>query len=77
MAYKLKNKCDKFIVEYPPFTAEKQIKLIKFLMENYSWCLNVINVNNFENSLAASLNNLWNSLTSEEKQQIKEILNEK
>ena len=59
---------------YPPFTTEKQIELIKFLMEDYSWYLDVIDTDNFENSLAASLNDLWSSLKEEEKQQIKEIL---
>ena len=58
----------------PPFTAEKQIELIKFLMGDYSWYLDVIDTNNFENSLAASFNDLWQGLTAEEKQQIKEVL---
>lgn len=59
---------------YPPFTAEKQIELIKFLMGDYSSYLNIIDTNNFENSLASYINYLWLGLSEEEKQQIKEIL---
>lgn len=59
---------------HKPFTVEKQLELIKFLMEDYSWYLDVIDTDNFENSLAASLNDLWHSLTKEEKQQVKGIL---
>lgn len=56
------------------FTAEKQLGLIKFLIKDYNYYLDVIDVNNFESSLAASLNDLWQDLTEEERKQIKEIL---
>lgn len=75
--------------EYPPFTAEKQIELIKWLIRydaiyiNYN--NNKYNFNtlyyygeykkDFEEALASVINNeLWQDLTEEEKQQIKEIL---
>jgi len=92
------NKCEK----YPPFTAEKQLSLIKWLM-NYpmldeislffnepskTFNLRVYSLpeigdfrstytetqNNFEDMLCGLINNLWQDLTEEEKQQIKEIL---
>lgn len=64
-------------LKYPPFTAEKQIELIKFLVEN-SWC-NYLDwlvrcCESFEESLATLINNLWQDLTEEEKEQIKEVL---
>lgn len=88
--------------KYPPFTAEKQINLIKWLgklagkleiSSNYNdtqyllyFYLNrktrdeiLPNIltgrsENFEESLAGLINNLWQDLTEEEKQQVKEIL---
>ena len=92
------NKCDKFIIDYPPFTAEKQLKLIKWLAinkedfgihyrdydEEYCWVcgcefeVEVYRIFNedetFEESLAGLMNRLWECLSEEEKQQIKEIL---
>lgn len=60
--------------ELPPFTAEKQLELIKFLIKNYNYYLEVIDTNNFENSLGESLNDLWQDLTEEEKAEILKIL---
>jgi hypothetical protein len=82
---------------YPPFTAEKQIELIKWLSEHYlleirrikdtheyyigfnGYKKRVWNATiNFENTLAKLINNFWQELTEEEKQQVKGILsNEK
>ena len=83
---------------YPPFTAEKQIELIKWLAinkedfgihyrnydEEYHWvCGCEFNVEDylrfdedrtFEESLAGLINNIWQDLTEEEKQQVKGIL---
>lgn len=95
-------KADKSIKEYPPFTAEKQLELIKWLSKlagkleissNYNdtqyllyFYLNrktrdeiLPNMStgrseNFEESLAGLINSLWQDLTSEEKQQVKGIL---
>lgn len=82
--------------DYPPFTAEKQIELIKFItslgvceIENWNdkgfhfaikreriyptMFLSLSNIN-LQETLADVINNLWQDLTEEEKQQIKEIL---
>jgi hypothetical protein len=79
--------------DYPPFTAEKQIELIKWLSEHYlleirrikdtheyyigfnGYKKRVWNATiNFENTLAKLINNFWQELTEEEKQQVKGIL---
>ena len=51
------------IYTQPPFTAEKQLELIKWL-----------GAEDFENALAGLINSLWQDLTEEEKQQVKGIL---
>ena len=75
--------------KYPPFTAEKQIELIKWLVHNTKQ-IHITDVNNgefffsaltyesymkvdFDEALASFINNLWQDLT-EERTQIKEIL---
>lgn len=89
---------------YPPFTAEKQIELIKTIetkcdfvdciqivyrpMEDL-WKISIIPVlemafeemhlyfgcdKDFSTALAMAINNLWQDLTEEEKQQVKGIL---
>ena len=84
------NKCDKFVVEYPPFTAEKQIKLIKWLAikdcmfkvtyeREFLWCSQLewqssFCYESFEESLANLINTLWQDLTEEDRRQIKEML---
>lgn len=60
-------------VEYPQidFTAEKQLELIKWIACNkINECKNI----DFGEVLAELINSFWQSLTEEEKQQIKEIL---
>lgn len=76
---------------YPSFTAEKQLKLIKWYVRRepkveigYSsvcgyWVETPTDTryyfgDQFDNALASLINNLWQDLTEEEKQQIKEIL---
>ena len=75
---------------YPPFTAGKQIELIKWLILNYSTEIIKGRYTNYFMSTGRSykasgnddliicmanlINNLWQDLTEEEKQQIKEIL---
>ncbi|MBO5928379.1 MAG: hypothetical protein J6Q32_05980 [Clostridia bacterium] len=83
---------------YPPFTAEKQLELIKWLCTEDDDFISIIAIDygrwkinynfedlkseevkgrsdlNFENALANLINNLWQSLTEEEKQQVKGIL---
>lgn len=78
---------DEQIINYPPFTAEKQIELIKWLSSKYGiyivdkysigfgTCIGDFCIKeNFEEALAESINSLWQNLTSEEKQQVKGIL---
>lgn len=79
--------------KYPPFTAEKQLELIKWLTKNDKFhCLEIeffikekdykistyqkaSNFNeDFTETLASLINNLWQDLTEEEKQQVKGIL---
>lgn len=79
--------------EYPPFTAEKQIEIIKFLIGKYASFGRSKNYEQkdlymvyyecryfpkqylpFEEALAESVNYLWQDLTDDQKQQIKEIL---
>ena len=74
---------------YPDFTAEKQLELIKWLGEwDYTvridfdeneWGIATENhsgyfQDNLSDALASIINNLWQGLTKQEQQQIKEIL---
>ena len=83
---------------YPPFTAEKQIGIIKWLgeldmleimrttREDKAWIINseygmsgnvykhTSRMKFFDETLARLINSLWQSLTEEEKQQVKGIL---
>lgn len=79
------------IEEYPPFTAEKQLKLLKEITKLYSITVShsidayyikarskngsKFRVNHyFDEGLASLINALWQDLTEQEQQQIKEIL---
>lgn len=89
-------RCPDNVAVYPPFTAEKQIELIKFItslsvceIENWSdkgfhfaikregiyptMFLSLSNIN-LQETLADVINNLWQYLSPEEKQQVKGIL---
>ena len=84
--------CDKVKISYPPFTAEKQIELIKWAARTgepkveigYSsvygyWVENYTDTRyyfgeQFDSALASLINSIWQDLTEEEKQQIKDIL---
>ena len=91
-----KKECHK---ELLPFTAEKQLELIKWLGHRRRLDISIHNIkgctiydisndydcivdehkfmfdsNTFEDALAGLINQVWHSLTPEEKQQIKEIL---
>ena len=73
---------------YPPFTAEKQLELIKWLalrdtFDMMAWQNGECHIehdkynaneNSLENCLARLFNDLWQDLTEEERKQIKEIL---
>ena len=74
---------------YPPFTAEKQIELIKWLADRplsliigrrrSKYYFGNSNFSSkadvFEEALAGRINDLWYFITEEEKQQVKGILN--
>ena len=59
---------------YPPFTAEKELKLIKWFMHSGHFCPIRFYVPWLVDDIASYINFLWQSLTEEEKQQVKGIL---
>ena len=67
------------VEEYPPFTAEKQLKLIVFFVrkgfkvsfDNYT---RDFSLEGIQKSIAMAINGKWQDLTSEEKEQIRNIL---
>lgn len=77
---------------YPPFTAEKQILLIQWLLDKtdlylhrhktdftYSIASGNFAVNkykDFKESIAEFINDIWKVLTDQEKEEIRRILNE-
>lgn len=86
------TKCEPF---YPPFTAKKQIELIKWLGKSkngfgvfndgteglschcdfhWEWFRKDFYAEDFDNALAGLINNLWQDLTEEEKEDISGIL---
>lgn len=64
--------------KYPSFTAEKLIKLEMFLINKGDFDIKKgsvdITFESFTSCIAGLINNLWQDLTEEEKEQIKEIL---
>ena len=85
------NTCTQYgIKHHPPFTAEKQIELIKWLAETGDVCRIDATVKNkwfvenevtygkcfakFEEALANVINIIWEYMPDEEKQQVKGIL---
>ena len=72
---------------YPPFTAEKQLEITKFLLKKavyydvkddkywfyYEECESA-GYKPFDEAVAHFINKLWQDLTEEERKQIKEIL---
>lgn len=61
-------------IKYPPFTAEKQLELIKWFMHSEHFSPVRFNAQWVVDDIASYINFLWQVLTPEEKQQIKEIL---
>lgn len=80
---------------YPDFTAEKQLELIKFCFDKYGRfdkvrglkerCIiyyrfdkdgytEFVNCETWEEAIAGLINNLWQSLTDQEKDEIRRIL---
>lgn len=76
-----KGKCNNR-KDYPPFTAEKQLRLIEWFI-SYSWWLNLKSLDkkldfslDFDEKLAKLVNRLWESFSYQEKEEIRGILNE-
>ena len=65
------------LYQYPPFTAEKQLKLIKWLINfDYTHLSKLYGADiNFSVVLAATINYLWKCLSKSEQEQIRSILN--
>lgn len=62
-------------IEYPLFTAKKQIELIKWLIASGECYFAVtIKPDEFEEYLAKYINNMWKDLADIDKKQIKDIL---
>ena len=62
--------------QYPPFTAEKQLEIVKMILFS-TWWMNLKRLQfseKFDEGLAQMINELWQDLTEEEKQQVKGIL---
>lgn len=67
---------DEQIINYPPFTAGKQLKIVKQILFS-TWWMNLKRLQfseKFDEGLAQMINELWQDLTEEERKQIKEIL---
>lgn len=67
---------------YPPFTAEKQLKIVEWFI-SYSWWLNLKSLDikldfslDFDEKLAKLVNRLWESFDDQEKEEIRKILND-
>lgn len=61
---------------YPPFTAEKQLEIVKMILFS-TWWMNLKRLQfaeKFDEGLAQMINELWQDLSLEEKQQVKGIL---
>lgn len=63
---------------YPPFTTEKLINLVMFLINKGDFNIKKgsvdITFESFTNCIAGLINNIWQDLSEEEKRQIKGIL---
>lgn len=61
---------------YPPFTAEKQLEIVKMILFSTWWKnLKILQFSEkFDEGLAQIINSIWQDLTEKEKQQVKGIL---
>ena len=71
--------CQRGNKSYPPFTAEKQLELLCFLINfgvkiTMQECNIPIKTENIANNLAGITNDIWKDLTESEKAEIKRIL---
>lgn len=73
------TKCEPF---YPPFTAEKQLKILCFIVNNKHSVTfhdqifggDKLTLDKIQEDLAWAINRIWQDLTEKEKQQVKGIL---
>lgn len=79
---KVCKKAKQKIKYYPDFTAEKQLKIIEWFISN-SWWLNLKSLDkkidfslSFDEKLAKLVNRLWESFDDQEKEEIRNILND-
>ena len=77
------GRIEKAYIDYPPFTAEKQLELFKWMLKNgYNVPIVVLNhgytlwngQQEFEEALAEIVEDLWQDLTEAEQNEIREIL---
>lgn len=73
------KECKDFRYDYPPFTAEKQLKIMAFLINrkvglSFKAEQGEITVEAISRGLAGIVNRIWQDLTEEERTQIKNIL---
>ena len=61
-------------VVYPPFTAEKQLELIKWFIHSRHFSSTRFNARWVVDNIASYTNYIWKDLTEKERKQIKEIL---
>lgn len=62
------------IEDYPPFTAEKELRLIKWYAHSGHFSHQTDYLPWLVDNIARNINFLWDALTPEGRQQIKEIL---
>lgn len=74
------NACTQYgIKHHPPFTAEKQIELYCFILSQNKYVMTFeatlpLTPDAFAEGVAEATNHIWQSLSEEEKQQVKGIL---
>lgn len=74
------KKCPNWVTKqsecYPPFTAEKQLELIKQICPSYplNYHLKCFQGYTFEDGLAKCVNNIWQCVTETEQEEIRKIL---
>lgn len=76
------NECESFDYKYPPFTAEKQLEILCFIVNNKHSVTfhdqvfrgDKLTLEKIQENLAWAINRIWQDLSEEEKQQVKGIL---
>lgn len=74
--------CSDYTYSYPPFTAEKQLKILCFIVNNKHsvtfhdqiFSGDKLTLEKIQENLAWAINRIWQSLTEKEKEAIRGIL---